>query len=454
MAAQKRNIDMTQGNIAAQVMMFAIPLLIGDILQQLYNTCDSMIVGNFLGKQALASVGSTGNVVNILVGLFIGISTGATVIISRRFGAKDKEGLIIAVRTTVWLTLFMGIAFTVIGIAMTPYVLKIMNTPPDVMPMAIEYLRVYFAGISGLIMYNMCSGILRAVGDSRRPLYILLFSSVLNIVLDLLFIIPLNMGVAGAAYATIISQFISAGILIYLLEHTEDFMPLELQRFTMDKKVLGVIFGVGLPFGLQRSITAFSNTVVVSYINKFGSGATAGWSAQNKIDHIVFKTLQSMSAAVTTFVSQNVGAKKPDRIKKGIYVTLLLTIGICLTYAITFVTFRRQLIGLFNRDEEVIYYGSIALMILPCAHIINCFVQIKSGVMRGYGNGKAPMFISLICYVFIRQIYLHVGWPFFQSFPFVVSAFPFTWAICICIMTLYEKFAPGYKRMQQQAEAE
>ena len=308
MAAPKRNIDMTQGNIATQIMLFAVPLLIGDILQQLYNTCDSMIVGNFLGKQALASVGSTGTVVNILVGLFIGISTGATVIISRRFGAKDKEGLIVAVRTTVWLTFIMGILFTVVGIAMTPYVLRIMNTPPDVMEMAIEYLRVYFGGVSGLIMYNMCSGILRAVGDSKRPLYILLFSSVLNIVLDLLFIIPLDMGVAGAAHATNISQFLSAGILLYMLTRTEDFMPLELQRFTMDKKVLGVIFGVGLPFGLQRSITAFSNTVVISYINKFGSGATAGWSAQNKIDHIVFKTLQSMAAAITTFVSQYVGA--------------------------------------------------------------------------------------------------------------------------------------------------
>ncbi len=454
MAAQKRNIDMTQGNIAAQVMLFAIPLLIGDILQQLYNTCDSMIVGNFLGKQALASVGSTGTVVNILVGLFIGISTGATVIISRRFGAKDKGGLIIAVRTTIWLTLIMGIAFTVIGIVMTPFVLRIMNTPPDVMPMAVEYLRIYFGGISGLIMYNMCSGILRAVGDSKRPLYILLFSSVLNVVLDLLFIIPLKMGVAGAAYATIISQFLSAGIMIYLLDRTEDFMPLELHRFTMDKTVLGVIFGVGLPFGLQRSITAFSNTVVISYVNKFGSGATAGWSAQNKVDHIVFKTLQSMAAAITTFVSQNLGAKKPDRIKKGIYVTMAITIGICLFYAVTFFTFRRQLIGLFNRDEEVIYYGSLALMILPTAHVVNSMVQIKSGVMRGYGNGKVPMIISLICYVFIRQIYLHVGWPFFQRFEFVVSAFPFSWIICLCIMTLYEKFAPGYKRMQQQAEAE
>jgi len=453
-AAQKRNIDMTQGNIAAQVMMFAIPLLIGDILQQLYNTCDSMIVGNFLGKQALASVGSTGNVVNILVGLFIGVSTGATVIISRRFGAKDKEGLIIAVRTTVWLTLIMGVAFTVVGIAMTPYVLRIMNTPPDVMPMAVEYLRIYFGGISGLIMYNMCSGILRAVGDSRRPLYILFFSSVLNIALDLLFIIPLQMGVAGAAYATIISQFLSAGIMIYLLERTEDFMPLEIQRFTMDKKVLGVIFGVGLPFGLQRSITAFSNTVVISYINKFGSGATAGWSAQNKIDHIVFKTLQSLAAAVTTFVSQNVGAKQPERIKKGIQVTLMLAVGICMVYALTFVTFRRQLIGLFNRDEEVIYYGSIALMILPTGHIINSFVQIKSGVMRGYGNGKAPMFMSLICYVFVRQIYLHVFWPLFQSFPFVASAFPVTWVICLTTMTLYEKLSPSYKRMQQMHHVE
>ena len=436
MATAKKNIDMTQGSIAKQFLLFAAPLLLGDMLQQFYNTIDSIIVGNFVSKQALAAVGATSPIVNILIGFCIGISTGATVIISRRFGAKDSEGLKIAVRTTFWLSVIIGVLFTGIGVGMTPFMLKLLATPPDVLPVATEYLTIYFGGILGLIMYNMCSGILRAVGDSRRPLYVLIFSSVLNIILDLIFIVPLKMGVAGAAIATIISQFLSVSILIYLMYNTNDFMPLNLHRPILNKPVLSVIFGIGLPFGLQRSIISFSNTIVLSYVNRFGSGAMAAWSATNKVDHILFQTMQSMSAAVTTFVSQNLGAERYDRIKKGIKVSSAITVAICMFYAFFMIVFRRQLIGLFNRDEDVLYYGSIALMIFAITNPINAFIQIKAAVMRGFGRGKLPMFVMLFCYVVVRQLYLNIGWPYMQSFEFVVFSFPFTWAICAVIMSV------------------
>ncbi|MBQ4538966.1 MAG: MATE family efflux transporter [Oscillospiraceae bacterium] len=450
MAASKKQIDMTQGSIAKQFLLFAAPLLLGDMLQQFYNTIDSIIVGNFVSKQALAAVGATSPIVNILIGFCIGISTGATVIISRRFGAKDKEGLKIAVITTFWLSVILGVLFTGIGVGMTPFMLKVLATPADVMPVATEYLTIYFGGILGLIMYNMCSGILRAVGDSRRPLYVLIFSSILNIILDLIFIIPLKMGVAGAAYATIISQFLSASVLIYMMYHTDDFAPLDLHHPILDKRVLSVIFGIGLPFGLQRSIISFSNTVVLSYVNRFGSGAMAAWSAHNKVDHVIFQTIQSMSAAVTTFVSQNLGAQRHDRIKKGIKISFVITVAICTFYAFFLIVFRHQLIALFNREADVIYYGSIALTIFGITNPINAFIQIKAAVMRGYGRGKLPMFIMLFCYVVVRQIYLHIGWQYIQSFEFVVFSFPFSWAICAAIMWISDYITD---RLEQKSES-
>ena len=436
MRTNKAQIDMTQGSIARQLIVYAVPLLLGDMLQQLYNTADSMIVGNLISRQALAAVGATSNIVNVLVGMFTGISTGATVVISRYFGARQSEKLPAAVRTTLCLTAALGVLFTVLGVAGTPMMLRLLKAPADVYPVAKTYLRIYFMGISGLILYNMCAGILRAIGDSRRPMYVLIFCSVTNIGLDLLLIAGFSMQVEGAAIATIVSQFLSAGILLYILWHTQSLGALR-EGARVDREMLREMIRIGLPMGIQKSVVSFSNRIVVSYINLFESGAMAAWSIYLRLDQIILHTYQSMSAATTTFVAQNSGAQKYGRIKQGIRTALLLTMLTVCAYAVTFAVLRYPLVRLFNQDAEVLYYGSTVIGLLPPFQILNTISQIEAGALRGKGDSKTPMLIMLVSYVAARQAYLHIGWRYFRTFAFVVMSYPFSWIVCALLMLGY-----------------
>ena len=428
---------MTEGNIARQLIAFAIPLFLGDLLQQGYNVADSMIVGNLVSKQALAAVSATTNIVNILVGFFSGISVGATVVVSKNFGAKDRNKLNVAVRTIIWLTLAIGAAFTVIGILGTPMMLGVLDTPEDVLPDATVYLKIYFAGVLGQLLYNMCGGILRAVGDSKRPLYILAFSSVTNIGLDLVFIQFFHLGVSGAALATIISQFASALILFRFLYTIEDFKPLSFRTPVFDKETLRQIAIVGVPIGIRKSVISLSNTVVVSYINKFGSGAMAAWGIQNRVDSLISLTIQSTSTAITTFVAQNVGAGKKERIRKGSKLTFIITFAMCSAYIALFVLARVPIIKLFNQDPDVIFYGELVFTTMIPMQFINSITHTCCGILQGYGESKGPMYIMLGSYVVLRQLYLNILWPYFQSFTFVMLAFPFTWAVCCVATAIY-----------------
>lgn len=279
--------DMTTGNISLLLLQFAAPLIVGNLFQMMYNTVDSLVVGNFVGKEALAAVGSTTMIINMLVFFFNGVSTGAGVIISRYYGARQEDRLHTAVETTIFVTFVCGALFTLIGVAMIRPMLAFMSTPDDVMDAASEYLTIYFAGISGLLVYNMGSGILRAVGDTRRPLYFLIFTSIVNAVLDLLFVIVFRAGVAGVGYATIIAQFLSAGMILLLLSKTDDVYRLTWGDLRCDTSILKQIFSIGLPAGLQSVLTAFSNVFVQSYINSFGSACMAGWSCYNKLDTFI-----------------------------------------------------------------------------------------------------------------------------------------------------------------------
>ena len=433
----KKQIDMTEGNIARQLITFAIPLFVGDLLQQFYNVADSMIVGNLVSKQALAAVSATTNIVNVLVGFFSGISVGATVVVSRNFGAKHYEKLNRSVRTILWLTLVIGVLFTVIGILGSPLMLNLLGTPEDVMQDASTYLRIYFAGVLGQLLYNMCGGILRAVGDSRRPMLILALSSVMNLAMDLVFIQVFRLGVAGAAYATIIAQFISAGILFRYLFDIEAFKPLKFNVPVFDRECLSIIAKVGIPIGIRKSLISFSNTVVVSYINRFGSGAMAAWGVQNRVDNMISLTVQSISTAITTFVSQNLGARKKERIRTGIRLSFILNFCICAFYITLFVIFRVPIIKLFNQDADVIAYGSQIFLIMLPIQIINTGTHTCCGVLQGYGESKGPMYIMIFCYVILRQLYLNLLWPKFQTFGFVISAYPFAWIFCCIITVIY-----------------
>ena len=358
------DVDMTQGSITKHLINFSLPLLLGNLFQQLYNMVDTWVVGNYVSNEAFSAVGTVGPVINMLIGFFLGLSSGAGVVISQYYGAGREEKVRQAVHTALMLTLVLGVVFTAAGIAMTPLMLQLMKTPAEVAPEQAAYLRIYFAGVMGLLLYNMGSGILRAVGDSRRPFYFLVVSAVLNTVLDLLFVIKFHMGVEGVAYATIIAQAVSALLTLWVLMRAEGGIRLELRALRFTWSVLRQIVAVGIPAALQMAITAFSNVFVQSYINYFGPDCMSGWTAYTKVDQLVILPVQSISMANTTFVGQNYGAGKLQRCRKTLLLCLLedaaasgLAIALVLGSG-------RFLLSIFNRDPEVISIGYTRLTIV------------------------------------------------------------------------------------------
>ena len=438
-APRKKTRDMTQGAIWKHLLAFALPLMVGNLFQQLYNTVDSIVVGQFVSKQALAAVGSTTSIINMLVGFFSGVSVGAGVVISQRFGAKDPEGVHRAVHTTISLTLIIGLVGTLVGIFLAPVMLTLMKTPADVFVEAKAYLQIYFGGISGLMLYNMGSGILRAVGDSRRPLYFLMFSSCVNIVLDLVFVLGFRMGVEGVAYATIIAQFASAALIYLTLYRTHDVHRFQPSKLRIDGEMVRRIIRVGLPSGLQQALTSFSNVFVQSYINSFGTNCVAGWSCYHRIDQFILLPMQSISMASTTFVGQNIGHRDLERTEKGIRTAVLLSIvvtGILITLVFIFCV---PLIKIFNDDPAVLEYGKTFIRLISPFYLIICFNQIYAGALRGAGDAKAPMFIMLFSFVLFRQIYLAVGtqFPALNNPWFVGLGYPAGWAMCSTLQLTY-----------------
>ena len=436
-APRKKTRDMTQGTIWKHLLAFALPLMIGNLFQQLYNTVDSIVVGQFVSKQALAAVGSTTSIINMLVGFFSGVSVGAGVIISQRFGAKDPEGVHKAVHTTISLTLIIGLVGTVVGIVLAPIMLTLMKTPQDVFVEAKAYLQIYFGGISGLMLYNMGSGILRAVGDSRRPLYFLVFSSIVNIVLDLLFVLGFHMGVEGVAYATVIAQFSSAALIYFTLYRTHDVHRFQPKKLRIYPEMVRSIIRVGLPAGLQQALTAFSNVFVQGYINSFGTNCVAGWSCYHRIDQFILLPMQSISMASTTFVGQNIGHRDLERTEKGIRtaVTLSIIVTGCLIGLV--VIFCAPLIKIFNDDPGVVEYGVMFIRLISPFYLIICFNQIYAGALRGAGDAKAPMVIMLFSFVLFRQLYLAIGTQFINTEWFVGLGYPAGWIMCSTLQLLY-----------------
>lgn len=430
--------DMTTGNISLLLLQFAAPLIVGNLFQMMYNTVDSLVVGNFVGKEALAAVGSTTMIVNMLVFFFNGVSTGAGVVISRYYGARQEDRLHTAVETTIFVTFVCGALFTVIGVAMIHPMLAFMSTPDDVMDAASEYLTIYFAGISGLLVYNMGSGILRAVGDTRRPLYFLILTSVVNAVLDLLFVIVFQAGVAGVAYATIIAQFLSAGMVLLLLSKTSDVYRLTWRDLRCDTSILKQIFSIGLPAGLQSVLTAFSNVFVQSYINSFGSACMAGWSCYNKLDTFIMLPMQSISQAATTFVGQNIGAEREDRVNQGTVRSILLTLEITAGIAALLFFFAPSATRLFNSDQEVIKYGTLFLRTNVFFMLFNCVNHTLAGALRGRGDSSGPMIIMLANFVAVRQIYLFLVTRYVSNTAQLVGfSYPVGWTACCIVEVTY-----------------
>ncbi|MBQ6048611.1 MAG: MATE family efflux transporter, partial [Oscillospiraceae bacterium] len=428
---------MTEGSILRHILLFAVPLMFGNLFQMLYNTVDSVIVGNFVGKQALAAIGSTTMIVNMLVFFFNGFSAGAGVIISHRFGAKQTESLHTAVETSMAATFIMSIIMTVLGVANVRPMLRLMATPDDVFAEAASYLTIYIAGISGLLIYNMCSGILRAVGDSRRPLFFLVLTSVLNIALDLLFVIVFKLGIEGAAYATIISQAVSALLTLRLLSVSKEAYALNWKDLGIEMNTLKAIFSVGLPAGIQAVLTAFSNVFVQSYINVFGSGVMAGWSSYNKLDQFIMLPMQSVAMAATTFVSQNTGAKQYKRADDGTKVSVLMILAVSAVIAALLYRFAEPAVRLFSPDPEVISYGALFIHTNVFFFLLNCINHTLAGALRGYGDSKGPMVILLTGFVAVRQVYLYVLTHYISNTPkWVGFGYPVGWmAAAVMIVT-------------------
>ena len=430
--------DMTEGSIVKQIILFALPLMLGNVFQMLYNTVDSIVVGNFVGTQALAAVGSTTMIVNMMVFFFNGFSTGAGVVIANYFGARNLKVLHKAIETTMAATFVLSVLFTLAGVAAVRPMLRFMATPEDVFGEATTYLQIYIGGISGLLIYNMGSGILRAVGDTMRPLYFLVMTSVLNILLDLLFVLGFHCGIEGVAWATVLSQFISALLILALLTRSDDIYRLSWHDLRIDRAILGSIFAIGLPAGIQSVITAFSNVFVQSYINFFGSSCMAGWSCYNKLDQFVMLPMQSMSMAATTFVSQNIGAGREERANRGTVITVSMAVGVTAVIVALLCLFAALAVGLFSPDESVIAYGVLFIRANCFFLLFNCVNHVLAGALRGRGDSRGPMIIMLLSFVGIRQIYLFVVTRFVANTPLLVGfGYPVGWTTCCIIEVTY-----------------
>ena len=439
---KSRDVDMTEGSIMRHLINFAIPLLVGNIFQQLYNMVDTWVVGNYVSNEAFSAVGSLGPIANMLIGIFMGLSSGAGVVISQYYGAKRYDKVQDTVHTSIVMTLVLAAIFTVIGIFMTPYMLHFMKTPDNVFPESKTYLTIYFAGIIGLMIYNIGSGILRAVGDSKRPFYFLVVSAVLNTVLDLLFVLVFHMGVAGVALATIIAQGVSAVLVLIALLRSHSCIRLEVRRLKMHWDMLAKIIKVGIPAAIQMAITSFSNVFVQSYINFFGADCMSGWTAYAKIDQLILLPMQSLALSSTTFVGQNLGRNLVDRAKKGIRISLLMSIAATLILMLPVILFAPSLVAFFNNKPEVIEYGTLMLRWLSPFYVLCCVNQIYSGALRGAGDSRAPMIILLCSFVFFRQAYLYIMANYISNTIIPIGmAYPAGWLLASILTLIYFKKA-------------
>ena len=428
---------MTEGVIWKEILLFSIPLLLGNLFQQLYNAVDSVVVGNYIGAQALAAVGSSAPVINLLVSFFMGLAVGAGVIISRYFGARKKEELHIAVHTSLALTFAAGLVMTLIGVLISPYVLQWVGTPSDVMDSSVLYLRIYFLGILSVMVYNMGSGILRAVGDSRNPLYFLIVSSVTNIILDMLFVIVFHMGIAGVGWATLIAQTISAVLTMLLLMRTKEEYQVKLKHIRFHKHMLYEIVRLGLPSGLQNAIVSFSNVIVQSNINAFGSLAMAGCGSYTKIDGFAILPVMSYSMALTTFTGQNMGAKKYDRVKQGAKTGILMSVITIVCISALLLILGPNVLAIFSSDPTVINYGLYMMHVLAPGYIFLAISHAFNGIIRGAGITTVPMIVMVTCWCGLRMAWILTSVPLFHDIGVVFMGWPLTWIASALWLFLY-----------------
>ncbi len=472
---KKSDVDMTEGSIAGNIIMFALPLLAGNLFQQLYNMVDTWVIGQTGNDAAYAAVGSIGPVINLLIGFFLGLSSGAGVVISQYYGAKKDNKVSDAVHTALLMTVILGVIFTVVGVLISPYLLSIMlrsDASGDydaVYENAKIYLTIYFSGVIGLMVYNICSGIMRAVGNSTHPFYFLVISSLVNIALDILFVFGFKMGVAGVAIATVIAQFISAVLSVITLLRTDSSVRFRIGELRIERDVLGEIIKIGIPSALQMALTSFSNMFVQSYISgvDLNSGfglhsagdkitvepaqmkeiGLAAWTTYSKIDQFIFLPVQSLALAVTTFVAQNVGIGDIKRAKKGANIGFFMGAGANVFLIIIVMSFAPFLASVFNSDADIVHFATILLRYVTPFYFFTSINQIYSAALRGAGNSRAPMIIMLSTFVGLRQLYLFVMSNYISNGLLPIAfGYPAGWFACAMTTYVYYRFVFKYSK--------
>lgn len=432
-------LDMTEGDYKKKLLVFAFPLFLSQVFQQLYNTADSFIVGNFLGKEALAAVSSSGTLIFLLTSFFIGLSAGAGIVVSRHFGAKHFRRLSLSIHTDLMLGLTSGIFLTLAGVIFSPHILEAMGTAPSVLPESVKYFRHYFAGGVFIVLYNTCSGIMNALGDSRRSLRYLMISSVLNIFLDYLFIGIFGLGVEWAGIATAISLFVSVGLSLAYLMKKGTVYQVSLKKLRFDKNILKQILHFGLPTGVQNSVIGFANVIVQSNINTFGADAMAGYGVFSKLEGMAFLPINSFAMAISTFVSQNMGAKKVRRAWDGARFSILFSMILAEGIGVLFFFGSPYLMRLFTQDSVVIGYGVTQARIFSFFFFLLTYSHLVAATCRGAGKSVIPMLVMLFVWCFLRIAYITAVMNIVHDIRFVYWAYPLTWSISSVIYYIYLK---------------
>lgn len=439
--------SITEGTIWKPLLYFFFPILFGTFFQQLYNTVDAVIVGNFVGKEALASVGgSTGTIINLLVGFFTGLSSGSTVIVSQFWGAKNDRDTSEAVHSSIALAIAGGIILTIIGLLFAPWALRAMSTPEEIMSYSSTYLRIYFMGMIPSLIYNMGSGILRAIGDSKRPLYYLIVACFVNIVLDILFVVCFRWEIFGVALATVISQVISAILIMHRLMKTTLSYKVIIKKIKFSPHILSNIIRIGLPAGIQSIMYSASNLIIQASINKLGTDTVAAWTAYGKIDLFFWMTLGAFGVSITTFAGQNYGAGKYDRIKKGTRVCLLMTAAATIFITAVLLLTSRYLFYLFTQDETVIQIGLQMVYFLVPAYITFVIVEIISGTLRACGSALIPMIMTCLGVCVLRVVWIIAVVPLKPTLHTIMFSYPLTWCITSVMFLLYYKKGKWLKK--------
>ena len=430
-------LNMLEGSIQKKMVLFALPIFLGMLLQQLYNIVDSVVVGNVLGKEALAAVTSSGSLIFLMMGFVNGLFMGASVIIGNRYGAKDHNAVHIAVHTAVAFGLLSGLLLTVVGIVFSPMILRLMGTPENVLPNSVLYFRIIFAGGLGNVMYNTCCGVFTAMGDSKRPLYYLIISSIINTILDLLFVAVLGLGVGGAALATIIAQTLSAALAFIKLTMVEGPHKVVLKDIKIDMPTLKQELSIGIPNGIQNSVIAIANVIVQSNINAFGDVAMAGSGSYFKLEGFAFLPITSFCQAITTFTSQNVGANQIPRARRGARFGVVSGVLLAEVIGVCFFLFAPLMLRIFIDDPEVISFGTRQAHIESLFYFALAYTHCMASILRGVGKTKVPMYVMLACWCVIRITYITITVHFIPDIRVVYCAYPLTWSLSSIIFTIY-----------------